>query len=119
LALDDLFMGTRGMDQDSEVIARLRELGANLSLPREVLHYLHLPTREAAEAVAGQLPDLGYRAQILQPDPAAQWDNPWTVIAAGEMVLTEDSIDAARLALERLLATVDGEYDGWEAAAEP
>ena len=107
------------MDQDSDVIAKLREYGANLSLPREVLHYLHLPTREAAEEVASQLPELGYQARILQSDPSSQYEGPWTIVATDEMIVTEESIEAARLTLEQLVGTVDGEYDVWEAAVEP
>lgn len=107
------------MDEDRDVIARLKEHGADLSRPREVLHYLHLPTREAADWAVSKLPLLGYRPRALTPDPASQWENPWTVIAITEMVVTAQSMEEARDTLERLVGEVDGEYDGWEAAVEP
>lgn len=107
------------MDEDSEVIDNLRKYGANLSLPREVTHYLHLPSHEIAEWLAGELPKFGYHARLLKPDPAHQSTNPRTVTAASEMVVTIESITAASQVLKQLVGALHGDYDGWEAPVQP
>ena len=105
---------------DAAILGQLRTLGADLSLPREVLHYIYLPTENAAEQVAAALAGDGFS---VEHHPAADVDqapqNPWLVLAITETVVTQESVRAARHRMQQLASEHGGNYDGWEAAAKP
>jgi hypothetical protein len=105
-------------DGDRMIVEQLRGLGANLSLPREVLHYLYLPSEPAAAAASAELRKAGFTTQIRAaagpPGP-----NPWLVLATTEEVVSVESAWVARETFTDIAADHGGEYDGWEAGASP
>jgi hypothetical protein len=103
---------------DRLIIEQLRGMGADLSKPREVLHYLYVPTRVAAEAARDALAPEGYAVEV-RPAAGPPGPNPWLCLATIEQVVSVDSARTSREAFTALATTHDGEYDGWEAAGTP
>jgi hypothetical protein len=103
---------------DRMIVDQLRGLGAKLSLPREVLHYLYLPTEAAAAAASADLRRAGFTTEI-RPAAGPPGPNPWLVLATTEEVVSIESARVARETFTALAATHGGEYDGWEAGASP
>jgi len=104
---------------DQLVLEQLRSAGADLTKPREVLHYLHARTREDAERAAPQVRAAGYEVELREPDPEdLATSHPWIVIATTHAVVSSDSVAETRAFFERVAGEVDGEYDGWEAAVD-
>jgi hypothetical protein len=103
---------------DRMIVDQLRDLGANVSLPREVLHYIYLPTESAAAAASAELRKEGFTTQV-RPAAGPPGANPWLVLATTEEVVSVESARVARETFTALAATHDGEYDGWEAGADP
>src|ERR671919_2419357 len=105
------------VEGDRLVLEELGAAGADLSQPREVVHYVHLPSREAAEAFAPMVVNQGYEPAIREPAPEAADDpRPWTVAATSHAVVTPESVALARRNFTELAAEYGGMYDGWEAA---
>ncbi|MBD0337756.1 MAG: ribonuclease E inhibitor RraB [Thermoleophilia bacterium] len=104
------------IEADRVVLEQLSEAGADLSQPREVIHHVHLPSREAAEAFAPMVANLGYEPRVLDvaSEPADDV-RPWTVSATAQTVVTEENVAAARRAFTELAAEYGGAYDGWQA----
>jgi hypothetical protein len=105
-------------DGDRMIVQQLRGLGANLSLPREVLHYLYLPTEPAAAAASEELRKAGFTTKI-SPAAGPTGPNPWLVLATTEEIVSVESARVARETFTAIAATHGGEYDGWEAGASP
>ncbi len=103
---------------DRMVIEQLRQGGADMTRPREVRHYLYLPTERAANDAAEELRRSGYRSEV-RPAAGPPGPNPWLVLATIEQVVDGDAIGPARRLFTRLATDAGGEYDGWEAAATP
>jgi hypothetical protein len=101
---------------DAMVIEQLRKAGADLSLPRDTVHYLYFPTREGAEAAAEMLRGHGLTVEVK---PAAAGAVPWLALANHDYVVNAKSIRAIRLSAEEAARAGGGDYDGWEAAAKP
>jgi len=105
------------VEGDRLVLEELNAAGADLSQPREVVHYVHLPSREAAEAFAPMVVNQGFEPQIREPGPESADDpRPWTVAATSRMVVTEDDVALARRNFTELAAEYGGAYEGWDAA---
>jgi hypothetical protein len=105
------------VEGDGLVLEELSAAGADLSQPRGVVHYVHLPSREAAEAFAPMVVNQGFEPQISERGPEAADDpRPWTVAATSHMVVTEEAVALARRSFTELAAEYGGVYDGWDAA---
>ena len=108
------------LEADRLVIEQLQNNGADLSKPRDVRHYLYLPTSNAQEQMAVELRRLGFEVEAQM---AANVDqnppNPFLVLASKDAVVNAESINELRRIFETLAAEYEGEYDGWEAAAKP
>ena len=105
------------VDGDRQVLEQLAAAGADLTEAREVVHYVHLPSREAAEAFAPMVVNQGYEPEIREPAPESADDpRPWTVAATSHAVVTPESAALARRNFTELAAEYGGMYDGWEAA---
>jgi hypothetical protein len=106
-------------DSDQLVLKELRKVGANLSRPREIIHFLYFPTQVAAEKAATQLRGEGYAIDVR---PAANADenppNPWLMEARIHAIVDETTVAPMRARFESLADAGSGEYDGWEAAAD-
>jgi hypothetical protein len=105
-------------DGDRMIVEQLRGLGANLSLPREVLHYVYLPSESAAAAASAELRKGGFTTEI-RPAAGTPGPNPWLVLATTEEVVSVESARVARETFSAIAAHHGGEYDGWEAGASP
>ena len=104
---------------DKQVLKQLRRLGANLSRPREVVHFLYFPTQVAAEQASHQLRGEGYMIDVRPAANAADNPpNPWLMEARNYAVVDESNVQAMRQKFEGLAGAGGGEYDGWEAAAD-
>lgn len=111
--------GMDATDQaDLMIMEQLRAMGADLSKPREVLHYLYLPTEEAANEAGTVLREHGYAVDV-RPAAGPPGPNPWLVHATNDEVVTIESVRAARAIFTSLATQHGGEYDGWEAAGVP
>lgn len=104
------------VEGDRLVLEQLRAAGADLSQPREVVHYVHLPSREAAEAFVPMVVNQGFDPQIHEPGPESAGDpRPWTVAATSHAIVTEEGVATSRRSFTELAAEYGGSYDGWEA----
>lgn len=107
-------------DADSFILEQLRKLGAKLNQPREVIHFLYLPTLEASHMAAEALRSKGYEIQEKAAANAANNPpNPFLVIATRKTVLDACAVAEFLQLFEQLASFHNGEYDGWEACAQP
>src|SRR5688572_33412876 len=72
---------------DRLILDELRSLGADLSQPREVLHYLYVPTEAAATEASQEARDQGYTTEI-RPAGGQAGPHPWLVLANQDVVLS-------------------------------
>jgi hypothetical protein len=104
-------------EDDRLVLEQLRAAGADLSQSREVNHFIHLPSREAAEALSPIVKNEGHDVKLVEPDPEIHDELlPWTVVATSHTVVSDEGVAAARRRFTELAAEYGGKYDGWEAA---
>ena len=117
--LDEPVSGRGPEKGDKQVLRQLRRLGANLSRPREVVHFLYFPTQVAAEQASHQLRGEGYMIDVRPAANAADNPpNPWLMEARNYTVVDESNVQAMRERFEGLAEAGGGEYDGWEAASD-
>ena len=117
--LDEPVEGAPPGQADKQVLKQLRRLGANLSRPREVIHFLYFPTQVAAEQASHQLRGEGYMIDVRPAGNAAENPpNPWVMEARNYVVVDESNVQAMRQKFEAMAEAGGGEYDGWEAAAD-
>jgi len=102
-------------EHDLEILETLEEHGADLSEPREVRIDLLFPTEEAAQAADEELTELGYEVAGFE---SAGEEEPWAIRATSELQVGRDNVTGFRHRFEELAARHDGEFDGWEAAAD-
>lgn len=117
--LHRLLRGTRPAstaDIDRLVVRQLEGRGAELSLPRHVIHFIYFPRETDARDAAGELDQAGYDATVTSPtEEIAEW----CVRAEAYRVVGFSTVEGFRAWFEQLAAEYRGEYDGWEAAAKP
>jgi hypothetical protein len=101
---------------DDLLLRQLAGLGADLTRPRHVLHFLYFDDEADATAAAAVTRRAGYETTVTEPDEnIAQW----SVRAEAHRVVDRTTVEAFRTWFEELAREHHGEYDGWEAAAEP
>jgi hypothetical protein len=100
---------------DRLILEQLREHGGDLSRPRHGIQYLYFPTEVAARGAAETLRATGYDVDLRPPREGI---TQWAAIAEAHVVVDEAWLDEMRPRLEAIAAANDGEYDGWEAAAD-
>lgn len=101
-------------DDDRQVLIQMVAMGADLTQPRHVLHYLYVPTSDAAEDAAGSAREVGWEVQV---QPSAADDGTWCVLAQQHgYILSPHTVNADRALFDGLALTHAGEYDGWEAS---
>ena len=104
-------------EADRLMLRRLESLGANLTRPRHVLHYLTFADEAHARNAAHEIDRAGYDVTVTAPDDDAV--PTWSVRAETTRVVDATTVDAFRPWFERIAAEHAGEYDGWEAATQP
>jgi len=107
-------------DGDKMILEQLGKAGADLTQQREVLHYLYVPTQEASHRAALKLREEGYEVtERPSADAAKKPPNPWLVLARKVTVVNSQNVQEMRVVFEGLAKETNGDYDGWEAAAQP
>jgi regulator of RNase E activity RraB len=96
-------------EADERVLDHLARLGCDPAAPRETHHFLYLPTRTGAEAVAHALDADGWSTTVEQSEGA------WLVVATRARTLTVELVHETRARLAALASEHGGLYDGWEA----
>ena len=102
------------LDQIS--LKHLRRVGADLSLPRHILHFLYFEDEQAARAAGEALSAGGYQFEVNPPDEQVA---EWVVRAETTRVVDETTVSGYRRFFEQVASEHGGEYDGWEAATKP
>jgi hypothetical protein len=102
-------------EHDLEILETLEEHGEDLSEPREIRIDLLFPTEEAAAAAEEELTELGYEVVGFE---AAGEEEQWALRATRDLRVDRDNVTGFRHRFEELAARHDGEFDGWEAAAD-
>jgi hypothetical protein len=101
---------------DQLVVRQLRGLGADLSKPRHVRHFLYFEHERDARAAADEIGDADYDVSVTAPGG----DEPkWAVVGQGYRVIGADTVAGFRAFFEQVAERHHGEYDGWEPAAKP
>jgi hypothetical protein len=99
-------------DLDAATIQQLERAGADLSQPRETLHYLYVGTHQDADRAKKMLARPG---RSVETRPVASGSG-WLVLLKTDMVARLEAIHGLRTEIEAAAAQVGGDYDGWEAA---
>ena len=87
------------MSKDAVAIEQLSAAGADLTVPRTVLHYIYMPVRDAAALVARELRQRGF-----QTEERLGADNVnWLVFATHQIVVSEATISSTRRDVEALI----------------
>ena len=101
--------------KDLAVLAQLQKAGARLDEPRHVVHYLYLPSREAAELAAADAEAGGFTTDVR--DPLPQDPSSWVLVCERrDVVLDPDLVRDSTDRFEAIARDHAGEYDGWEAS---
>ena len=103
-------------DADRLALRQLAGRGADLAKPRHVIHFLYFASEDDARAAADAVIAGSWTASVEPPSEAI---DQWCVKADGHRTLGPDTVAAFRSWFETLASQHEGEYDGWEAAAEP
>jgi hypothetical protein len=103
-------------DADRHALRQLEKLGADLTKPRHVIHFVYFADEEAARRAAEEIEHAGYSATVVSPDDRFR---EWRVHADAMRVVSETTIDGFRSWFDHVATTHGGEYDGWEAARTP
>ena len=100
------------MSGDARAVAGLASV-SDVSKPHRVLHFLYVPDSDAANAVALELRQGGFRTEARPGADGVSW------LARHEIVPTEEQLAALRRSMGKLVLPYGGEYDGWEAEVSP
>ena len=104
--------------KDLQVLGQLMANGADLTKPRHALYYLYFTTRKAAEDGADDGRTAGYTCDVR--DPLAENPGQWTLLCERfDAVLSPEGVIAADDLFQGIADRREGDFDGWEAAAQP
>ena len=93
-------------------------MGADLTKPRHALYFLYFASRDAAEAGAEEGRSAGYTCDVRDPLPA--YPGQWSIVCQrSDAVLDPKGVIAADNLFQGIADRLGGEFDGWEAAAQP
>jgi hypothetical protein len=94
---------------DLLLVRRLRSVGADLTRPRPIVHFLDFAREADARAAAEEIEAAGYDVTVAGGESGR-----WSARAEGMRVVDEATVTVYRPWFERIAAAHDGEYDGWE-----
>lgn len=98
------------MTFDGKAIAEFIAVSRTDSL-HTLAHYLYVPKRGAASALAAELEHSGFSVEVRLGADGVNW----LVLALQEALASEEAVASTRSRMELLVARYGGEYDGWEA----
>jgi len=101
---------------DKLSLNHLEKLGADLSLPRHVIHFVYFDAEDDALRARDEIPRAGWETTVVAPSEST---SQWLVRAEATRVVDTRTITSYRAWFEQMAASYNGEYDGWEAAAKP
>jgi hypothetical protein len=101
---------------DQDVVRQLRSLGADLSRPRHVRHFIYFQEEGFARRAAEEIEKADYTTTLTEPSENVPL---WTVRAEGFRVIGEETVAGFRAWFEHIADHYNGEYDGWEPATKP
>lgn len=103
-------------DADQITVQKLVGMGADLSRPRQIVHFLELWSGLAVEDARAALERAGYEVAIEEPDEETTH---YLVRAEAIRVVSATTVPAFRAWFEKLAAEHGGDYEGWECARTP
>jgi len=105
-------------NKDLLVLGQLMQQGAELTKPRHALYYLYFASAGAATAAADEARAAGYQCTVRDPSPTQpdQWP---LVCERPDALLDPPGVIAADNLFQGIADRMGGEFDGWEAAAQP
>ena len=103
-------------DADRRALRQLETLGADLTKPRHVIHFVYFEDEGSARQAAEEIERAGYATTLVAPDDRFR---EWRVHADGTRVMSPTTVEGFRSWFEHIAAEHGGEYDGWEAARTP
>lgn len=106
--------GSEFLDGDARTLDELARAGSNLSHPHKIEFFLFLPTREAAESVAGELRREGFSVEVGEGEHPADW----LCLATRQMLPELASLQDWRRRLTAMAESRQGVYDGWGTEVE-
>ena len=101
---------------DRLILRQLQSLGADLTRPRHLLHFLYFADEASAKLASQAVESAGHEVTLTAPDEKV---TQWSVRAEATRVVDHSNVGGFRAQFEQVAAEHGGEYDGWEAAAEP
>jgi len=110
--------GKTPQEADKLALRQLKIVGADLSLPRHVIHFLLFEHESDARAAAAAI-DAGAGAWTTRVDAPSETLEEWSVRVDGHRIVGADTVAAFRAQFKQIASAHNGEYDGWEAAAKP
>jgi Regulator of ribonuclease activity B len=104
--------------KDLALLGQLLQQGADLHKPRHALYYLYFARRDAAEGGADEGRRAGYVCEVR--DPLPEYPGQWSLVCERpDAVLDPNGVNAADDLFQGIADRLGGEFDGWEAAAQP
>jgi Regulator of ribonuclease activity B len=103
-------------ERDKLSLKHLEKLGADLALPRHVIHFVYFGEEADALRAHEEIPKAGWSTTVVAPDESTPQ---WIVRAEATRVVDAQTVPSYRAWFEQIAESCNGEYDGWEAAAKP
>ena len=104
--------------KDLQVLGQLMEQGADLTKPRHALYYVYFSSRDGAGDAAKEGRAAGYTCEVR--DPLPEYPGQWLLLCErSDSVLDPDGVIAADNLFQDIADRLGGDFDGWEAAAQP
>jgi hypothetical protein len=101
---------------DKLSLRHLEKLGADLALPRHVIHFIYFDDEGDARRAADEVPAAGWESTVESPNETT---TQWVMRAEATRVVNAHTIPSYRAWFEDVAERCNGEYDGWEAATKP
>ena len=101
---------------DKLSLTHLTKRGANLALPRHILHFVYFDDEADARRAHEEIPEAGWYVTLVAPDDSTPL---WLVRAEDTRIVDAQTVPSYRAWFEQIASAHNGEYDGWEAAAKP
>jgi hypothetical protein len=102
-------------DADGDALRRVAALGADMSRPMEIEFFVAVPDREAGEAFARLVAQVGFRPELVHDEEVDAWD----CYCRKTMLPTHEGVMAAQRELDELGRPLGGRSDGWGTTGDP